>query len=351
MTSRFLLSVLVLSAPLLFTACDHVTEAKAASAEPVTHVDTIEPQARTIPRTVRITATVEANRSADVAADSSGKVVSTFVERGTFVKKGTALVRLDATNLSLSASQAKADEEGARADAVLRQSEWERAEKLYARGAISSAELDRARAAKDSADQRASSATARHALSSKQTADTVIRAPFDGIVAERWVDEGEYVRADTKIVTLVDASTLRLALVVPEEHANAVHEGDAIAFHIPSDPARSYGAHIRFASPQIRKQTRDLVVEAVIDETNESLKPGMFAVADLGIGSEKVFAVPTQTLRNNHAFVVTNGRLEERVVQIQGTEGNETLVLDGLHPGERLVAAPTDQMKDGLRVD
>lgn len=333
-----------------------------ASTEETVKVETIMVEKRTVARTVKLTGNLEADRSSDVAADSSGKVSATFVERGAHVKKGTVLAILDASSAAISAAQAKADADGAIADAKLKDSELARTQKLHAMKAIADAELDRAKAARDTANERASSMGAKLALQSKTVGDATIRAPFDGIVTERFVDVGEYVRPDTKIATIVRSDILRLRLSVPESSASAVKEGQAVDFKVASDGEGSalHTAKIRFVGAEVRQQQRDLVVEAIYDNHDHTLRPGMFATARLAIGEEKGVVIPQTAVKKDGAtrrvFVLKNGRVEERVVQLgeplsQGPDENLIHVVNGLSAGERIAPKPDAKLRDGLKAE
>ncbi len=338
-----------------------VSEAKAqgpaAPAEVVMKVDTATAATKTVPRTIKLRGTLEANRHSDVASDAAGKVAQTFVERGALVKKGAVLARLDVTNAALTAQQAKADKESAETDAALAADELARTERLVTSGAIGDAELVRARARKSAAEQRVQAAGARSALSAKTVGDGLVRAPFDGLVADRWVDEGEWVAPSARVATVLDVSTLRLKLFVPEAAALAVKEGQDVRFSVSSEPGRTFTGRVRYVGPQLHAASRELVVEAVVENAERTLKPGGFATAHLALGERPSVVVPASALRKvsagSRVFVLRDGKLEDRVCEVLETESNgaEAYVLAGVKEGERVVVKPTTEMHDGLRAE
>ncbi len=316
------------------------------------HVETVTAEERSVPESLALSGTLDANRSSDVAADAAGKVAATYVERGTFVKKGAILARIDAASAGLAAAQAKADSEGARTDLELASDELARTERLHAQGALAEVELKRARARKEAAEQRVAGAVARSALQAKSLGDTAIRAPFDGLVADRWIDEGEYVRPDMRVVTLVDADTLRLKLFVPESAATRIAEGQEVVFTVASDPAQ-HVAKVRYVGAEVRPGSRELVAEALYDNTARKLRPGMFATAHLRLGERRAVVLPATALRKQgaswRAFVVKNGVLEERVVETADTRGDVVALKSGVAAGERVVGRIGPELRDGLR--
>lgn len=349
-------AALVLAALSVSGCKARVSEAKASpAADAAVHVETAPVESRTVPVTLKLTGALGANRSSEVAADVAGKVAATHVERGSVVKKGALLARLDGASAALAAAQARADSEGARADALLAADELARVQQLHAKGAVAEVELTRAKARKEAADQRVAAASARAALQAKTASDVFIRAPFDGLVADRWVDEGEYVRPDTRVVTLIDVDTLRLKLFVPESAALSVREGQDVAFAVASEPGATFSARVRFIGPEVRSASRELVVEAVYENRERRLRPGMFATARLQLGERKALVVPASALRKQgsglRAFVVANGRIEARAVQTADGVGDEVVVTGGLAEGERIVTRATDELRDGLRAE
>lgn len=229
--------------------------------------------------------------------------------------------------------------------------------RIFAQRTIADAELDRARSLQEAADQRASAADARLALQAKSVGDSLIRAPFDGVVGDRWIDEGEYVRPDTRVVSLVDVDTLRLKLTVPEAAIDAVGIDQRVSFQVASEPSVHHEATVRFVSPHVRPSSRDLIIEAVVDNREHKLKPGMFATARVEAGTQSGIVIPVAALRREpgnaegpgrHVFVISSGRLEERVIQVGEHSATGIVVLAGLQAGDRVVTSVTDNLRDGL---
>ncbi len=150
--------------------------------------------------------------------------------------------------------------------------------------------------------------------------DSSIRAPFSGVIAERFVHVGDYVHADTRVVTLLVDDPLRLELTVPEANVGSVHAGLAVSFETVALPGRTFTATVKYMGGEIREATRDLVVEAVTDNHDRALLPGMFVTAQLPVGEVTLPVVSEKALvhhgDNDSLFAVVDGHLEERVVQV-----------------------------------
>ncbi len=315
--------------------------------------------------TVVATGTVIADRSSAVAADAAGKVIEIFVDRGDRVTKGQPLARLDVRSAMLGAREARAQRAAADSDARLAGVECARSKTLYDQAAITRAEYDREMAACASAREQASAAAARVGLASKAVGDGVVRAPYSGIIVERKVQVGEYVRAETELVGLVDPDPLRLELTVPESQVGRLAVGRALSFTTTGLPGRSFGARIDVLGPAVDRTGRSLVFEALVDggaaapvNGAPGLLPGMFVTAHIEIGRRELPVVPRSALRRAGStwrlFAVVDGALEERIVQLAGSgepDGDKVALLVGARAGDVVVSPASAELRDGMRTN
>lgn len=341
--------------PLCFLSACGTTLAASPSPEPAPlDLTTVVAEARPVARTLRLTGTLLAGRESRLASDGSGKVLATFVERGDVVKRGDPLARLDARAQAFQNREAEAESAALDAQLQTERLECERAERLLAAGAISSAEHERLSGRCTSRRHSVQAARARASLSAKVVGDSIVRAPFDGVVAERSIDVGEYVVAGTPVATLVEIDRLRLELAVPESALAAVRSGEEVEFEVAAYPGRRFSGRLQHIGPVVRRESRDQLVEAVVDNEGGVLRPGMFAVAELRVGSSPLPVVPASALRGGpespRVFVVNAGRVEERVVLARVQPAGEFALERGVAPGERVVAPLSDAVHDGARL-
>jgi membrane fusion protein (multidrug efflux system) len=306
------------------------------------------------PEIVSLTGRVVADQRAEITADTQGRVIEVMIERGQRVKKGQPVLKLDTRSAALSTQEAAAHLLAARSDMQLAAIECERSKQLYAEGALSRSELDRQGAACTSSMQNVSAAQARTAMLAKSVKDGIVRAPFDGIVSERGVNEGEWVAPGRSLFTLVDADPLKLELSVPEVNVAAVALDQHVAISTVAHPGVEYGATITRVSAEIGR-TRSLIVEATIEQGSK-LVPGMFVEAEVITGHRALPAIPETAVMKRgkawHVFVVVDGKLEERIVQLGASPAQgQVSILQNVKSGERVVANVTAQITDGLRVE
>lgn len=313
-----------------------------------------------VPRLLTLSGTLVGAEQAQVAAGAAGKVLATYVERGSVVKKGAPLAKLDSRLISAQAKEATAQVESLKAQRAQAELDCDRTQRMFDKGAISKADYDRAHTQCATAKWSLAGAEARQVQASEALRDSQIRAPFSGMVVERAVSSGEYVRPDSRVVTLVSVDKLRVELTVPEGDVASIKEGMTVNFRLASTKKDVvYRGRVRYIGPAVRQQTRDAVVEAVVDNPGHELRPGMFVTAELALGEEMLPAVPRSALQSDgvqrRLFVVVGDRLEERLVHVAdaqagGATGGEIAVGSGVKVGEKVVAVLTPDVRDGARI-
>ena len=341
----------------LSSGCEGSVQARPnEQAEQPTKVATDTVGSRPMPRYLALTGTLAANQSSQVAADGLGRVQKTFVERGGVVRAGDLLVQLDTRSARLSRSEADAQVGAMRSQQAAAQRDCERAAKLLEGGAIGRAEYDRLSAQCSTTGWSSEAAAARAELAAKALGDSAVRAPFSGMVVERFVSVGEYVRPGVAIATLVQVDPLRLQLTVPESEVARVRAGQAVSFEVSAFPGERFTGKVEHLSPSLRAGTRDLVVEAVVSNPEHKLLPGMFALAKIETERSEKPVVAQSALRgrggNARLFAVVDKRLQERMVQLGEREGDVVAIEKGVAAGERIAQnAAAVELRDGLLVE
>jgi RND family efflux transporter MFP subunit len=324
------------------------------AAAPV-HVATVAVAERPMPEFQTLTGTLRASAQSDVAADVSGKVVSTFVERGQAVKKGQTIAIVDARTAALAATAAQAQSKVAEEQLEEARRDCGRVKHLLETGAISQAEFDKQTSQCTSQQWSAAAAQAQQQSASKLLGDANIRAPFDGIVGERYINVGQYVQPSTRVASVYAPDPLRLELTVPEASVGAIKQDMSVRFTVTAYGDQIFTGSVKYISPNLRESTRDLVIEAVVPNGDLKLKAGMFAVARIELGAKPHAVVPKAAVvtddTGSRVFVVTGAQVQERLVQLGEAQGDAVAVIDGVKPGEMVVVQPGPDVRDGAQVD
>jgi RND family efflux transporter MFP subunit len=338
-----------------FAGCKPKAEATVAPPPAGVHVATATVTEQVMPRSLALTGTLRGQRQTDLAANANGRVIETFVERGAEVKKGDMIARLDTRAVQLTATEAQANVALSRKQETTAKRECERYKRLLEQNAISQAEYDKAADQCETSPLSVAAAEARARAAAQIVGDGSIRAPFGGLVTERFIEAGEFVHQDTKIVSLVDVSTLRLEVNVPEANITSVKVGGTVEFTVPAYGERRFKGTVKYMSAALREATRDLAVEALVDNADRALLPGMFAAIEVVTGEEKVPVVSKRTLLlkegTTRVYAVVDKRLEERVVQVGVARDGVVSIVRGAKPGDVLVLDPTDKLLNGQPVE
>jgi len=341
------------------TGCQKNDSASAATppkeaAAPI-HVTTSAVVEKPMPTLLTLTGTLRADSESDMAADVSGKIVATYVERGQPVKRGQVIAIVDSRVASLAATAAEANAKVAQSQLEEARRDCERVKHLLDTGAISQAEYDRQTAQCTSQQFSAEAAQAQQQTALKLAGDSNIRAPFDGFVGERYVSVGQYVQPSTRVASVYDPDPLRLQLTVPEANVSAISQDMPVHFTVTAFGDQVFTGNVKYISPNIRESTRDLVVEALCPNGDFKLKPGMFAVAKIDLGDTPRPVVPkTSVVQDDtgaRVFVVAGQQVQERLVQLGETVGDVTAVVQGVKSGENVVVTPGPDVHDGAKVD
>ncbi len=350
---RRLQAGLLVAAALALSACK--PSQPAASPKPPTPpvaVRMTPATERPIPRFIRVTGQLLGYQDALVAADLGGKVSETRVERGSKVSKGDVLVQIDNRGPTLSLQEAEASLALAQARLALARSDVERNAPLVQTRAVAEADFRRFEADLAIREAELAGARSRRDQALKNLDDCTTRAPFSGVVVERFVQPGEYVRADSRIVRLVELARIRLVLNVPEPLSGGIQPGQAVDFQTAAFPGQSFAGEVRFVSSAVREATRDLQIEAEVANADERLRPGFFAEARIRTGDQKATTIPTSALRTEgnrrSVFLVEGNTLVERLVEVGDAIEGWVEIRRGLTNGTPVVNPAEPRLADGL---
>lgn len=290
---------------------------------------------------VRATGRIEALQAIELRPDEQGRITELLFQEGQLVARGTPLVRIDDAMLRASAERAKADRDLAR-------QQLDRVRRLREQNASSPADLERAEAA-------ARSAEAALTMLELQVERTTVRAPFAGVVGQRFVSTGDYVTTQSRLLTLQTVDPQRAVIEVPERYAVSLRQGQTVEFTVAAQPNRVFRAIVDFIDPVVQNENRTIVVKGRAPNPNRALRPGMFIEARLATSTRpNAIVVPedaVQPLRAaNVVWVVADGKASRRVVQLGIRSQGIVEIVNGVNAGEMVVVGGLERMGEGLPV-
>jgi len=375
------------------TACSDGASAQKASkpsdGQPVKVVTAIESELR---RNVEAVGTLAAQDQTTVSAEVDGRIARIAADMGDPVKSGTPLVVIDngkykyaageqesqlrQTQARLGANGESLPPEGqtpevlsAAAKRAQAEQQLERAKSLAAKHLISAQDLEQAQTDLQTAKAAHETAIAaerqlRAELTGKQASlgnarrdleNTVVRAPFEGVVSERLVSPGQFVQVQTPVMRVVRLDPLRLTARIPERFGPGIHVGQAVKVRTDSFPDRQFDGKITRVSPAVDLQSRAFAIEAEIPNHEGAFKPGTFARLEIATDQvDRVLAIPFSAVQTRYGssqvFVVKDGTLKGSPVKLGDRLGPRVEITEGLKPGSVIVADDVEGLQDGAHV-
>ncbi len=349
---------------------------------PTISVETVPVAEQSWPTLIRAQGSLVADEVVVIGTRVEGLVDQVHVDLGDRVKSGQPLVTLGQEQFQLEVERADAQLLQARSaiglgeDADLisvepqksppvreRYAEWEdtladldQAKNLKASNAITDADFRKVETAVDVAKARYDAAlnaarekialvkvrAAELALARQNLDDTIIRAQFDGEVQQKQVAPGRYVRVGDALMTVVRTNPLRFRGQIPERYALALSAGQKLKLDVQmvDEPL---DVEITRISPTVDLQSRGLLFEAVVPNSNDGLRSGLFAEAEIVIDSAATAIVIPQSALVEFAgaekvWKVVDGKCSEQVVLSGERRENGIEILQGLKPGDVIVS-------------
>jgi RND family efflux transporter MFP subunit len=306
-----------------------------------------------LPRIITASGSVTPWEEVPVGAETGGLVATAvYVDEGSYVRQGQALVQLNDALLRAQLRQQQAQVQTAEANLSRDEAALARSQELKERGFLSQASLDTALA-----NQRASAANlaaARAALAETQTRvnQATIRAPVSGLISSRSVTRGQIVQAGSELFRMVRDGRLELDAQIPEAELRLVSPG--MTATIVSDQAGQTSGTVRIVTPQVDPQSR-LGLARIALGGGSNLRPGMFARAEIDAGSQPSLTVPSAAVvfRENRPGVYVLG--DNSIVRFQpiteaGRANGAVAVSAGLQAGQRVVVEGAGFLGEGDQV-
>ena len=183
----------------------------------------------------------------------------------------------------------------------------------------------------------------------------MIRAPFDGVVAERMVSQGQFVAVQAPVMRLVRLDPLRLTAEIPERFGPGIRTGQAVSLRTDAFPDAPVEGRITRISPDVNLKSRTFSIEAEVPNADGALKPGTFARVRIATSRvDHALVVPATAIQTRYGtsliFVVRADTLTGVEVKLGDRLGNRVEILDGLEAGATIVADGVEGLSTGLRV-
>src|SRR3981081_198915 len=327
-----------------------ITQFFANNKPPAATVTVAEAKSEVVPNLLKAVGDLAAVHQVNVTSDVSGRITDIMFTAGSSVKAGSPLVQLfDAPE--------QGDLASFKAQATVAQLSLDRAKQLASRQFGPQATVDSTQAAFDQAN--AGIAKTQAIISQK-----LARAPFDGELGVRKVEVGQFLTAGTQIVSLTDLSAVYANFTTTEKDSATLKVGQTVRVVVDAYPGRKFEGKITTIEPQINTDTRNIRVQATIDNPDRILKPGMFATTTVVLpDKEAVITVPETavdyTLYGDSVYLITENKPEDgkssltavrTFVRTGDRVDGRAVITSGLKAGDRVFAVGQLKLQSGAAV-
>ncbi len=319
-----------------------VKDSQTAPAAGALPVEVIEVKPQRLENNLSVTGNVIPNESVSLRPEISGLVTEITFNEGEFVKKGTPLVYLNDDELIAQKDRLDFTKK-------LYEGQENRQKQLLEREAISQEEYDVVL-------NQFNTNLADISLIEARLRQTVIRAPFDGVLGLRQISEGSVISPADVIVNVVNIDPIKIDFSIPERYANIVEEGSKITFTNAAVKGESVG-EVYAIAPNIDAATRTLQLRAISPNKERKFLPGMFVGIKLNLDvDEEALMVPAESLipeLDGYKVFVANADnvIEEVKVSIGIRTESAVQITDGLKEGDLVLTTGVIQAKPGMAVD
>jgi membrane fusion protein, multidrug efflux system len=308
---------------------------------PAMPVEAATARADTVVDAILATGQIEAMQSIELRPDVEGRLVRILVREGSPVAQGTALFKIDDAELKAQVAQIEAERDLARQSLT-------RTRELLQQKASSQAELERAEATMRSNEAQLERLKTR-------LARTVVRAPFAGVMGQRFVSLGDYVTTDTRLAALQTVSPQRASFQVPERYAEQLEPGQNVTFRVAALPGREFTGRVDFVDPIVQLPGRTIMVKARVPNPRRELQAGMFIEARLATATRpNAVVIPEDAVLplqgSNFVWVVADGKATRRQVELGVRTPGFVEVKSGVERAEQVVVGGQERLAEGAPV-
>lgn len=293
-----------------------------------------------LPHGVTAVGSLRSENAVILRPEITGRITEINFTEGRKVIQGQTLVRLDDRVLAAQLQQSQAN-------LSLANSQHKRAVALNKQGFIS-------KQAQDEALSQLALQQAAVALAKAQLGKTVILAPFDGVIGLRMVSLGDYVSPGSDLVPLESIHPLQVDFRIPEQYLSSVAIGSRISLTLDALPGQIYEGQVAAISPVVDVGGRSILLRANVPNTNEHLRPGMFARVQLQFVDQDSLLVPETALspsgESQYVFRVEDGRAQRVAVSLGLRRDGMVEILQGLNVGDQVVVSGLQKIQDGTPV-
>jgi RND family efflux transporter MFP subunit len=345
------------AASLLLSACSGTTGDGAA--ERTVPVKTAAAAKGSITSYAHVSGTTQALQQAKVGSKVEGVIKEILADQGSPVQKGQVLVRLEPQDFTLAVDQARAGLQQAEHDLAQQEKDWKRIANLYERRVVPKHRYDAMEATHGIARGRVAEAKAALGLAQRKYEDSIVQAPFDGVVTAKMMHEGEVSSLwayKWEVLEIMDLSSIKLECDMSERLKARIREGMEAEVRLDAYPDAAFAGSIAVVNPLVEPAQRTFRIKIIIPNPERTLTAGMFARVRIALDRrDNVLVIPAGDILErpdgHFIFVVKDGTAEQRRITLGARDNQTAEVTTGLQEGEIVVTEGSHRLQNGYKVD
>jgi membrane fusion protein, multidrug efflux system len=329
--------------------------AEVSATAPVREVSVTRPTPDALSVEISASGSLLPLEEAVISAEGAGVVVAVHIEEGTRVRRGDVLVQVDRVKAELAVRQSEAALAQAQANASKASADLARKQQLLDDKTIAPVAFEVFKAQHEAYSAGLDAAKTAVELARRRLEDLTVAAPFDGVVKEKRITVGEYVREGQNLLVLMRMDPLKLQFELPEKYAGRVPAGQPVRATVSALPGQVFSASVRTVFPALSIDTRTVRIEAYVPNRDYSLKPGFFASVLVPIAARPdSLVLPRAALvrrdGTEYVFVLKGDKAELIPVQVGVETGDTVEIVTGLNGDETVIVSGADTLRSGDRV-
>ncbi len=332
--SKLYVIMLVLS--VIFVSCGKSNKPAEVVTDQKLKVKIASVETKEVDQNVKFTATVEPEVKNNIAPSAPGRIRHIFVEVGANVKKGQRLAQMDVANLSNMETQIENYRKN-----------FKRISELFGVGGASQQDLDNAKLQLDVAETNLKN----------MSENTYLLSPIDGVVTARNYDEGDIYSGQMAILTIMQINPVQLKINVSESYYSKIKTGMPVGIKVDVFGDQVFNGKVSLIYPTIDEKSRTFAVEVKLVNTNNKVRPGMFARVEMNFGKENRVVIPDLAVVKQtgsgarFVYVYENGKVRMQAIELGIRIEDKFEILSGLSGSEQIVVAGQSKLVDGAEVE
>jgi membrane fusion protein (multidrug efflux system) len=305
---------------------------------------------------IETTGTLKADEEVTVSSEVDGIIKKIKVEEGSPVGPGSLLAEINQVDYVLDEKRSDAALKQAQANLANVKAEFQRKESLYKEELVTRQQFDDISTRVTLAEADVARAKAYLETSREKLARTRIYSPLRGMVKEKKVSAGDYVRNGSPLFQLIKVDSLKLNFTISEKEIAGLKIGQDVVFTVDSFPDKKFKGKLNLIYPNVEERTRTLQAEAMIPNPGYVLKPGFFARISIYTAATRdaVVAPLTALMYDNSTvslFVVEGNVAHQRIIKTGGKYGENVEIVEGLKEKEQIVVVGQNNLSEGVKVN